>query len=110
MPSGWHASSHDPLTRLLGFREGKQEVLVNVPVTVGEQYRLGTLTFRSPVASAALIIPVKTLREQFNLGQNDLFSVAEIRTGLGSYRHFISHADTQRQWQSLRRRLTTRRT
>ena len=74
---------HDPSTRLLGVRDGKQQVLVNVPVTVGDQYRLGTLTFRSAVAGTALSIPAKTLREQFNLGQNDLFSVTEIRTGLG---------------------------
>lgn len=74
---------HDPTTQLLAVRNGKQQVLVNVPVTVGEQYRLGTLTFRSAVAGSALSIPAKTLREQFNLGQNDLFSVSEIRTGLG---------------------------
>jgi outer membrane protein assembly factor BamA len=73
---------HDPVTRLLAVRDGKQQVLVSVPVTVGEQYRLGTLTFQSAVAGAALSIPPKTLREQFNLRQNDLFSVAEIRTGL----------------------------
>ena len=73
---------HDPVTRLLAVRDGKQQVLVSVPVTVGEQYRLGTLTFQSAVAGTALSIPPKTLREQFNLRQNDLFSVAEIRTGL----------------------------
>jgi outer membrane protein assembly factor BamA len=73
---------HDPTPRLLTVLAGKQQVLVNVRVTVGEQYRLGTLTFRSAVAGAALSIPPKTLREQFNLDQNDLFSVAEIRTGL----------------------------
>jgi outer membrane protein assembly factor BamA len=73
---------HDPTTQLIGIRDGKQQVLVNVTVTVGEQYRLGTLTFRSAVAGTALSIPPNTLREQFNLGQNDLFSVAKIRTGL----------------------------
>lgn len=73
---------HDPVTRLLAVRDGKQEVLVNVAVTVGEQYRLGTLTFQSGVAGTALSIPPETLREQFNLRQNDLFNVTEIRTGL----------------------------
>jgi beta-lactamase regulating signal transducer with metallopeptidase domain len=73
---------HDPTTQPIGIRDGKQQVLVNVPVTVGEQYRLGTIIFRNAVAGTALSIPPKTLREQFNLGQNDLFSVAKIRTGL----------------------------
>ena len=72
---------HDPATRLLAVREGKQQVLVNVAVTVGEQYRPGSLAFRA-VAGTTLSIPPKTLREQFNLSQNDLFSVAEIREGL----------------------------
>ena len=73
---------HEPATRLLAVRDGKQQLLVNVPVTVGEQYRLGTLTFRNAVAGTPLSIPPNTLRQQFNLGENDLFSVAEIRTGL----------------------------
>ena len=73
---------HDPVTRVLAVRDGKQQVLVSVAVTAGEQYRLGTLTFRSAAVGTTLSIPPKTLREQFNLSQNDLFSVAEIREGL----------------------------
>jgi outer membrane protein assembly factor BamA len=73
---------HDPVTRVLAVRDGMQQVLVSVAVTAGEQYRLGTLTFRSAVVGTTLSIPPKTLREQFNLSQNDLFSVAEIREGL----------------------------
>lgn len=74
--------THDPATNILAVRDGKQQVLVTVAVAVGEQYRLGTLTFRSAVAGTPLSIPPETLREQFNLRQNDLFSVAEIRAGL----------------------------
>jgi hypothetical protein len=73
---------HEPAARLLAVRDGKQQLLVNLPVTLGEQYRLGTLTFRNAITGTPLSIPPKTLRQQFNPGQNDLFSVAEIRTGL----------------------------
>lgn len=78
--------AHDPATRLIAVRDGKQQVLISVAVTVGEQYRLGTLTFRSAVADTPLRISPETLREQFNLRQNDLFSVAEIRAGLEKLR------------------------
>ena len=37
--------AHDPVTQLLAVRDGKQQVLVRVAVTPGQQYRLGR--FRS---------------------------------------------------------------
>jgi hypothetical protein len=74
--------AHDPATKLLAIRDGKQQILVSVAVSAGEQYRLGALTFQSAVAGTPLSVPSETLREQFNLRQNDLFNVAEIRAGL----------------------------
>jgi hypothetical protein len=73
--------AHDPVTQLLAVRGGKQQVLVSVAVTPGQQYRLGTLSFRTG-AGHDPSIPAATLREQFKLRQDDVFSVAEVRAGL----------------------------
>lgn len=76
------ASAHDPATQLLGVRNGKQQVLVSVTVAPGEEYRLGTLSFRSAEADHVLSIPAASLREQFNSRQSEVFNVAELRAGL----------------------------
>jgi BlaR1 peptidase M56/Surface antigen variable number repeat len=73
--------AHDPVTQLLAVRDGKQQVLVSVAVTPGQQYRVGTLSFRTG-AGHDPSIPAATLREQFKLRQDDVFSVAEVRAGL----------------------------
>src|SRR5262249_20589623 len=74
--------AHEPVRQLLAVRDGKQQVLVSVAVTMGQQYRLGTLSFRSARTGHELSIPAATLREQFKLRQDDVFNVAEIRAGL----------------------------
>jgi outer membrane protein assembly factor BamA len=76
------ALAHDPETQLLGIRDGKEQVLVWVAITAGEQYRLGSLSFRNAVAGNALSIPTTTLREQFRLREKDVFNTAEIRAGM----------------------------
>jgi len=76
------AMAQDPVTQLLAVRDGKQQVLVSVAVTPGAEYRLGTLSFRFAEADQALSIPTATLREQFNLRENDVFNVAEVRAGM----------------------------
>ena len=73
--------AHDPVTQLLAVRDGKQRVLVSVAVTPGQQYRLGTISFRTGAGNDPSI-PAATLREQFKLRQEDVFSVAETRAGL----------------------------
>ena len=73
--------AHDPVTQLLAVRDGKQQVFVRVAVTPGQQYRLGTLSFRTGGGDDPSI-PAATLREQFKLRQDDVFSVAEVRAGL----------------------------
>jgi beta-lactamase regulating signal transducer with metallopeptidase domain len=75
------ALAHDPVTQLLAVRDGKQQVLVSVAVTAGQQYRLGTLSFRTGEGHDPSIATA-TLRKQFKLQQDDVFSVAEIRAGL----------------------------
>lgn len=72
----------DPVSRPLGVRDGKQSILVVVPVTEGAQYRLRNLTVQNIPPNQALSIPAATLREQFHLRANDLFNVAEIRAGM----------------------------
>ena len=74
--------AQEPVRQLLAVRDGKQQVLVSVEVTLGQQYRLGTLSFRSARTGNELSIPAATLREQFKLRQDDVFNVAEIRAGL----------------------------
>src|SRR5262249_3311326 len=71
----------EPVKRLLAVSDGKQQVLVSVAVTLGQQYRLGTLSFRSARTGQELSIPTATLREQFKLRQDDVFNVAETRAG-----------------------------
>jgi hypothetical protein len=73
--------AHDPATQLLAVHDGKQQVLVSVAVTPGQQYRLGTLSFRTRAGHEPRI-RATTLREQFKLRQDDVFSVAEVRAGL----------------------------
>ena len=73
--------AHDPVTQLLAVRDGKQRVLVSVAVTPGQQYRLGTLSFRTGAGNDPSV-PAATLREQFKLRPDDVFSVGEVRAGL----------------------------
>lgn len=73
--------AQDSVTQLLAVRDGRRQVLVSVAVTPGQQYRLGTLSFRTG-AGHDPSIPAATLRGQFKLRQDDVFSVAEFRAGL----------------------------
>ena len=73
---------HDPVSQPMAVRDGKQSILVIVPVTEGAQYRLRNLTVQKVPPDQALSIPAATLREQFHLRANDLFNVAEIRAGM----------------------------
>lgn len=72
----------DPTSKVLGESGGKQRILVVVPVTEGAQYRLKNLTIASVSPDKSLGIPTATLREQFHLRPNELFSVAEVRAGM----------------------------
>ena len=85
--------ARDPVTQLLAVRDGKLQVLVSVAVTQGEQYRLGTITFRSAAADRPLSIPTRALREQFILRQNDVFNVAEVRAGLEKLKELYKTAE-----------------
>ena len=72
----------DPTSKPLNESEGKQRILVVVPVSEGAQYRLKNLTLASVPPERSLNIPTATLREQFHLRPNDPFSVAEVRAGM----------------------------
>jgi len=72
----------DPTSKPLDESGGKQQILVVVPVSEGTQYRLKNLTITSVPPDKSLSILTATLREQFHLRPNDLFSVVEVRAGM----------------------------
>jgi len=74
-------SVHEPASQPLGGAGDKQRMIIVVSVTEGEQFRVGTLSIQNAV-SGDLTIPAATLREQFHLRKEGLFSVAEVRAGL----------------------------
>jgi beta-lactamase regulating signal transducer with metallopeptidase domain len=81
---------HDPVSRPLGLGDGKQRILLTTSVTEGDQFRLGTLSIQDVSPDHPLSIPVTTLREQFHLRNEDLFSVSEIRDGLNRMRELYA--------------------
>jgi beta-lactamase regulating signal transducer with metallopeptidase domain len=72
----------DPTSKPMSESGGKQRILVVVPVSEGAQYRLENLTIASVPPDKSLSIPNATLRQQFHLRPNDLFSVPEVRAGM----------------------------
>jgi beta-lactamase regulating signal transducer with metallopeptidase domain len=71
-----------PEFQILGTADNKKRVLVTLPVTEGNQYRLGTLSVQNANPNQPLSIRKETLREQFPLHTGDLFSVSRIREGM----------------------------
>ncbi len=95
---------HEPVSKSLGLTDGKQLILLVTAVTEGDQFRLGNFTIQNAVPNRALNISAATLREQFHLRKEDLFSVPEIRAGLDrmkalyaarGYPDFTAHPDTE---------------
>ena len=77
---------NEPTSQTLGLTDDKQRILLVTPVTEGDQFRLGVFTIQNAIPNCALTIPAATLREQFHLRKEDLFSVPEIRAGLDRMR------------------------
>jgi outer membrane protein assembly factor BamA len=75
-------SVHEPASQPLGGVDDKQRMIIVVSVTEGEQFRVGTVSIQNAVSGRDLTIPVATLREQFHLRKEGLFSVPEVRAGL----------------------------
>jgi outer membrane protein assembly factor BamA len=73
---------HEPASQPLGRVDDKQRMLIVTSITEGEQFRLGTVNIENAVPDRELIIPAATLREQFHLRRDGLFSVPEVRAGL----------------------------
>ena len=85
------------------LKSGKpgRAVDITIPVMEGEQYTLGTMTFRGVKLFKD---PDKTLRPLFNMEEGDLFDVSKIRKGLENLRkvygeygyiNFVASPDTE---------------
>jgi hypothetical protein len=71
-----------PSSQPLGISDGKQNILIIVSVTEGDQFRLRTITIQNVAPDRVLSISTATLRDQFHLRDGDLFKTTEIRAGL----------------------------
>ena len=78
--------AHDPVLRLLGLANGKQNILIIASLVEGSQFRLGTLTLQNTAPDHALTISAAILRDQFHIRDGELFNVSEIRAGLNRVR------------------------
>jgi len=66
----------------LGLTDGKQSLRVIVSIKPGDQVRLRNISIQSAAPDQTLSIFAETLREQFHLGNGDLFKTTEIGEGL----------------------------
>jgi BlaR1 peptidase M56/surface antigen-like variable number repeat protein len=73
---------HEPVSRSLGFTDGKQRMFIVASITERDQFRLRNLAIQIVAPDRALTIPAATLREQFHVRNGDLFNMTEIRAGL----------------------------
>lgn len=65
------------------FPKAGQKVDVTIPLVEGEQYRLGSVSFKN---STLFREADTTLRPMFAMAEGDIFNVSEIRTGLENLR------------------------
>jgi outer membrane protein assembly factor BamA len=75
-----------PSSQPLGLSEGKQGILIIASVAEGEQFRLRSISIQNVTPDRALSMSTATLREQFHLGDGDVFNMTEIRAGLDRLR------------------------
>jgi hypothetical protein len=75
-----------PSSQPLGLSEGKQGILIIASVAEGEQFRLRSISIQNVTRDRALSMSTATLREQFHLGDGDVFNMTEIRAGLDRLR------------------------
>ena len=73
---------HDASSQPLRLGDGRQRILIIVPITEGDQFRLKTITIQSVAPDRAPSISLATLRDQFRLRDGDLFNMTEVRAGL----------------------------
>jgi outer membrane protein insertion porin family len=70
---------------MVGAKHGKR-VDITIPIEEGNQYRMGTLKFRSSDPDVGLVFKPEVLARVFPLKQGDIFSAEKIRKSLDNYK------------------------
>ena len=69
----------------VGSKHGKQ-INITIPIEEGDQYRMGTIRFRTADPDEGLVFKVEALQKIFPLKEGDIFSTDKIRKALENYR------------------------
>ena len=69
----------------VGSKHGKQ-IDITIPIEEGEQFRMGTIRFRTADPEEGLVFKVEALQRIFPLKEGDIFSAEKIRKALENYR------------------------
>ncbi|MGH9726243.1 MAG: BamA/OMP85 family outer membrane protein, partial [Candidatus Acidiferrales bacterium] len=70
---------------LVGAKKGKR-TNITISIEEGEQYRMGTISFRSADPDQGLVFKTAALQRVFPLKEGDIFSAAKIRKALDNYK------------------------
>lgn len=70
---------------VVGARHGKR-IDITIPIEEGDQYRMGTVKFRSSDPDVGLVFKSEVLSRVFPLKQGDIFSSEKIRKALDNYK------------------------
>ncbi len=70
---------------LVGAKKGKS-TNITISIEEGEQYHMGTISFRSADPDQGLVFKTEALRRIFPLKEGDIFSAAKIRKALDNYK------------------------
>jgi outer membrane protein insertion porin family len=70
---------------MIGAKHGKR-VDITIPIEEGDQYRMGSLKFRSSDPDVGLVFKPEILARVFPLKQGEIFSAEKIRKSLDNYK------------------------
>ncbi len=70
---------------VLGSKHGKR-VDITIPIEEGEQYRMGSLKFRSSDPEVGLVFKSEILAKVFPIKEGEIFSAEKIRKALDNYK------------------------
>jgi outer membrane protein insertion porin family len=75
---------------LIGSKHGKATD-ITVSIDEGEQYRMGTLAFRSADPDVGLVLNPEYLKKGFPLKPGDIFSAEKVRKAIEDYKKLYGH-------------------
>jgi outer membrane protein insertion porin family len=70
---------------VVGAKHGK-EINITIPIEEGDQYRMGTVKFRSSDPEQGLVFKTDALQRTFTMKEGDIFSADKVRKALDNYK------------------------